>query len=175
MTRRTIFSGLAAAAVARPKTWKPKLGVLDNLSEATVHVVVKAGFSSIGRWANRRTVLDAPNVTSQTIERVRSTISRSGLRLSVLGTTENHIDPDLEKRARGNLYFQKTIELAGALGVPYVGTASGTMPGKSLNEQVQEIVRVYNEKYFPLCQKPQGRILWEPWAGGPNIATGPVG
>jgi hypothetical protein len=79
---------------------------------------------------------------------VRSAISRFGLRLSVIVTTENHIDPDLEKRARGNQYFQNTIELAGALGVPYVGTASGTMPGKNLNEQVQEIVRVYNEKYF---------------------------
>jgi sugar phosphate isomerase/epimerase len=40
---------------------------------------------------------------------------------------------------------------------------------------VEEIVRVYNEKYFALCQKHNVRILWEPYAGGPNIATGPVG
>jgi sugar phosphate isomerase/epimerase len=40
---------------------------------------------------------------------------------------------------------------------------------------VAEIVRVYTEKYFPLCQKHKVRILWEPWAGGPNIATGPAG
>jgi len=175
MTRRTILSGLATAAVARPKTWKPKLGVLGNFSEENIDFAVKEGFTSIGLWAHRKTILDASNFTSQTVDRVRSAISRSGLRLSVIATTENHVDPDLEKRARGNQYFQKTIELAGALGVPYVGTASGTMPGKNLNEQVQEIVRVYNEKYFPLCQKHKVRILWEPWAGGPNIATGPVG
>ena len=36
-------------------------------------------------------------------------------------------------------------------------------------------MRVYTEKYFPLCQKLNVKILWEPWAGGPNIATGPVG
>src|ERR1700674_4233632 len=171
MTRRTILSGLASAAVARPKTWKPKLGILGNFSEDNFDFAVKEGFTSIGLWAHRRTILDAGNITSQTVDRVRSAVSRSGLRLSVIATTENHVDPDLEKRARGNQYFQKTI----ALGVPYVGTASGTMPGKNLNEQVQEIVRVYNEKYFALCQKHKVRILWEPWAGGPNIATGPVG
>ena len=36
-------------------------------------------------------------------------------------------------------------------------------------------MKVYNEKYFPLCEKNKVRILWEPYAGGPNIATGPVG
>ena len=56
----------------------------------------------------------------------------------------------------------------------YIGTQSGTMPGRPLQEQVDEIVRVYTEKYFPVCQKHNVRILWEPWAGGPNIATGPV-
>ena len=34
---------------------------------------------------------------------------------------------------------------------------------------------MYTEKYFPVCEKYKVRILWEPWAGGPNIATGPVG
>ena len=37
---------------------------------------------------------------------------------------------------------------------------------------MDEIVKVYNEKYFPLCEKNKVRILWEPYAGGPNIATG---
>ena len=36
-------------------------------------------------------------------------------------------------------------------------------------------MRVYSEKYFPACQKHRVRILWEPYAGGPNVATGPVG
>jgi sugar phosphate isomerase/epimerase len=40
---------------------------------------------------------------------------------------------------------------------------------------VDEIVKVYTEKYFPSCEKNHVRILWEPYAGGPNIATGPVG
>jgi hypothetical protein len=32
-----------------------------------------------------------------------------------------------------------------------------------------------HEKYFASCEKNKVRILWEPYAGGPNIATGPVG
>jgi sugar phosphate isomerase/epimerase len=176
MTRRTILSGLvAAAAVAKPRAWKPKLGVLGNFSEDNLDFVVKEGFTSMGMWANPKTQLDCNNITGQTIDRVRSAVSRSGLRLSVLGNTQNHIDSNPQARDRANQYFQKVIELAGALGVPYIGTASGTIPGKALGEQVQEIVRVYQEKYFPLCQKHKVRILWEPWAGGPNIATGPVG
>jgi len=43
-----------------------------------------------------------------------------------------------------------------------------------LQKQVDEIVRVYTEKYFPVLERNKVRMLWEPWAGGPNIATGPV-
>ena len=35
------------------------------------------------------------------------------------------------------------IELAGKLGVPYTGGASGTIKGAPLQQQVDEIVRVY--------------------------------
>src|SRR5712671_1863360 len=147
MTRRNLIGGLAAAAAAKTKPWKPKLGILGNFSEDNLDFAVKEGFTSMGMWANPKTVLDCGNVSSATVDRVRAAVSRSGLRISVLGNTQNHIAPELDQRARGNQYFRKVIELAGVLGVPYVGTASGTMPGKSLNEQVQEIVRVYNEKY----------------------------
>ena len=67
------------------------------------------------------------------------------------------------------------IELAGKLGVPYTGGASGTIKGAPLQQQVDEIVRVYTERYFPLCEKYKVRMLSEPYAGGPNIATGPTG
>src|SRR4051812_35230759 len=129
MTRRNLIGSLTAvAAAAKTKAWKPKLGVLGNFSEANLEFVVKEGFTSIGLWANPKTVLDCANVSSQTVDRVRSAVSRSGLRVSVLGNTQNHIAPDLDQRARGNQYFRKVIEMAGALGVPYIGTASGTIP-----------------------------------------------
>src|SRR5712692_1373972 len=152
-TRRTVLSSLALTAGAalaqrppRPKMWKPKLGVLGQFSEANLDWVRQEGFSSMGLWANHKNPLDADAVTDQQIETVKSTIRRSGLHVSVLGCTENHIHPEADARAKGNAYFAKVIELAGKLGVAYVGTASGTMQGRSLEEQVSEILRVYTEK-----------------------------
>ena len=176
LTRRSFVMAMAPAALAQRRAmWKPKLGVLGRFSEANVEFARQEGFSSIGLWADPKTSLDVDTLTDAAVENVKTVVGRSGLHLSVLGCTQNHINPDAAARARANTYFGKVIELAGKLGVAHVGTASGTMPGRPLDEQVREIVRVYTEKYFPLCQKHKVRILWEPYAGGPNIATGPVG
>jgi sugar phosphate isomerase/epimerase len=59
--------------------------------------------------------------------------------------------------------------------VPYIGTQSGKDPSKPFQQQVDEIVRVYNEKYFPACERNHVRILWEPYPNAPNLATSPVG
>jgi len=40
---------------------------------------------------------------------------------------------------------------------------------------VDDIVRVYTERYFPACQANKVRILWEPYPGGANIAISPAG
>jgi sugar phosphate isomerase/epimerase len=69
----------------------------------------------------------------------------------------------------------KAIDMAGKLGVPYIGAMSGKDPEKPFQAQVDEIVRVYNEKYFPLCEKNKVRICWEPWPEGPNVATSSAG
>ena len=95
--------------------------------------------------------------------------------MSSLACDGNHIDPDPAAREKTNKYAASCIELCGKLGIPAIGGQSGTMRGRPLAEQVSEIVKVYTEKYFPLCEKNKVRVLWEPYAGGPNIATGPVG
>ncbi|MBI3695429.1 MAG: sugar phosphate isomerase/epimerase [Acidobacteria bacterium] len=182
MTRRDLLVSFTTAAGSawaqgpqRAKMWKPRLGVLGKFSEANLEFARGEGFTSIGLWANPKSRLDVTTLTDAQFEMVKSAIARSGLHLSVLASVQNHISPDADARNRANAYFSNVITLAGRLGVPYVGTSSGTMPGRPLLEQVDQIVRVYTEKYFPLCEKYRVRILWEPWAGGPNIATGPVG
>lgn len=180
MTRRSVLAVMSAAVAQaqRPmprKTWKPKLGVLGRFSQANLDFARQEGFQSIGLWADPKTQLDMTSLTDRQVEMVRSAIQRTGLHLSVVASVRNHIAPDPAARAASNAYFQNVITLAGRLGVAYVGTSSGTMPGRPLQQQVDEIVRIYTEKYFPLCEKYKVRILWEPWAGGPNIATGPVG
>lgn len=180
LTRRTLLAGIASAAAAsklpgaRP-AWKPKLGLLARYSPANIAFAKDEGFTSIGLWANGGDVLQADQVSDETLREVRAAVDRSGLMLSVVGSTNNHIAADPDRRKRENAYFSKVIEVAGVLGAPYVGTASGDMPGRPLKQQVDEITRVYETVYFPLCQKHNVRILWEPWPDGPNVATGPQG
>ncbi len=179
-TRRTLLAGVAGATVVsklsadRP-AWKPKLGLLARYSPGNVAFTKQEGFTSIGLWANGGDVLQADKVTDETLQKVKADVAQSGLYLSVVGSTNNHIAADPAKRKQQNDYFAKVIEVAGKLGAPYVGTASGNMPGHSLKDQVAEIVRVYETAYFPICQKYNVRILWEPWPDGPNLATGPQG
>ena len=177
-TRRTVLGALTAASAAaqsprRYQNWKPKLGILCRYSDANLAFARQEGFASMQLMGG--VGLDPLQQDDAAIASVRDKIQRAGIFVSSVGGGGNHIDPDPARRDNVIRQMMGSIEIAGKLGVRYVGVASGTMPGRPLAEQVDQIVRVYTEKYFPLCQKHNVRILWEPWQGGPNIATGPVG
>jgi sugar phosphate isomerase/epimerase len=174
LSRRTLLAAFSAAQVAqaqRPRVpnWKPKLGVLAQYSESNLDFVKAEGFTSIQLRINPDQVDDAA------IAGIKQKIQSSGLYVSSLACDGNHIDPDPALREKQNKFTIKCIELCGKLGIPNIGGQSGKIVGKPLQEQVDEVVRVYTEKYFPVCEKNNVRILWEPYAGGPNIATSPVG
>jgi len=186
MTRRTVLGSFAVAAASTvkaqsrhhrtvPPEWKPKLGVLGNYTPANVEFAKNQGFTNMILGSSRRSTLDASSMTDAQVESVKSTLQKFDMHVSAFQVTQNHIDPDPQKRAQENEYFVKAIELAGKLGVPYIGTASGKDASKPFQQQVDDIVKVYTEKYFPACEKNKVRILWEPWPEGPNIATSPVG
>ena len=179
MTRRTLMGTLAAAAAVKaekaPKEWKPKLGVLGPFTEANVEFARQEGFTNMILGTGSRSELDAATITDEKIEHVKATLAKNQMHVSALQLAQNHISPDATQRAKENGYFLKAIELAGKLGIPYVGTCSGKDTQKSFQGQVDEIVRVYNDKYFAACEKNHVKILWEPWPGGPNIATCPAG
>lgn len=174
VTRRTVLTAISAAAAAqaqrnRPPNWKPRLGVLMQYSDANLDFVKNEGFTS----AQLR--LDPDKLDDAAIARIKNRIAASGIYISSLAVDGNHVDPDPAKRSKQNTYTLKCIELCGKLGIPAIGGQSGTMPDRPLAEQVSEIVKVYTDTYFPALEKNKVRILWEPYAGGPNIATGPVG
>jgi sugar phosphate isomerase/epimerase len=182
-TRRGFLAaGTAMATAAQLRSqrqatpmWKPKVGILVNYSEANVAFAKQEGFTSIGFWAQPGSNLAPGTATDAAIARIREDLRQSGLFCSVIGVTANHIDPDPAKRKAVNDHTAGVIEIAGKLGVPHIGTMSGKDPSKNLAAQVDEIRRVYEEKYFPLCEKYKVRLVWEPWPEGPNVATGPVG
>ena len=143
--------------------------MLCQFSDANLEFVRAEGFTSM------QLRLDPARLDDAAIATIKDKIQRSGIYVSSLACDGNHIDPDPTARDKQNQYTVKCIELCGKMGIPNIGGQSGTIRGKPLQEQVDEIVRVYTEKYFALCEKNKVRILWEPYAGGPNIATGPVG
>ena len=173
ISRRTILTTISTAAALsaqrRVLNWKPRLGVLCRYSDANLEFVKAEGFTSM------QLRLDPTRLDDAGIAAIKDKIRRAGIYVSSLAVDGNHIDADPAARERVNDYAIRCIELCGKLGIPNIGGQSGTMRGQALDWQVNEIVRVYTEKYFPACEKNKVRILWEPYAGGPNIATGPVG
>jgi sugar phosphate isomerase/epimerase len=174
MSSFAVATTLAGRDTAR-REWKPRLGVLGPFTPANVQFAKEHGFTNMILGSSRKSTLDASSMTEADIQKVKETLQSAPMHVSAFQVTQNHIDPDAAKRAHENEYFVKAIELAGKLGVPYVGTASGKDASKPFKQQVDEIVRVYNEKYFRACETNHVRILWEPWPEGPNIATSPVG
>jgi sugar phosphate isomerase/epimerase len=165
------MSAAQLAQAQRPRTpnWKPKLGVLAVYSDSNLAFIKQEGFTSM------QLRLNPDELNDSAIASIKQKIQASGIYVSSLACDGNHIDPDPAKREKQNQYTVKCIELCGKLGIPNIGGQSGKIVGKPLQEQVDEVVRVYTEKYFPACEKNNVRILWEPYAGGPNIGTGPVG
>jgi sugar phosphate isomerase/epimerase len=184
MTRRTLLGSTMAVAGAMklqseerhvPREWKPRLGVLGRYTPANVAFAKSAGFTNMILDGGPRSTLDAASLTDAQVSEIKSTLDQHQMHVSAFQITVNHIDPDPQKREQINSYVVKAIELAGKLGVPYIGSASGKDAAKSFDQQIDEIVRVYNEKYFRACEQNHVRILWEPWPEGPNLATSPVG
>ena len=174
ITRRSVLTALSAAAAVKaqrqpPPNWKPKLGILCNYSDSNLEFAKSEGFTSL------ELRLDPDKLDDAAIAGIKDKIAKAGIYVSSLACDGNHIDPDPAKREKQAIYTLKMIELSGKMGVPYIGGQSGNIPGQSLQQQVDEIERVYTERYFAACEKNKVRILWEPYAGGPNIATGPVG
>jgi sugar phosphate isomerase/epimerase len=185
MTRRTLVGSLAVAATLKsasgnqpPKghtEWRPRLGVLGPYTPANVEFAKAQGFTNMILGGSPRSTLDASAITDEQIRDVKATLDKYGMQVSALQIDGNHIAADPQERARENAYFAKAIDLAGKLQIRYIGTQSGRDRSKPFLDQVDEIVRVYNEKYFAACERNHVRILWEPYPEAPNLATSPVG
>ena len=165
------------SAIAKPvrQEWRPRLGVLGKYTPPNVAFAKTQGFTNMILDAGPKSTLNASTMTDAEVESVRSVLAQQEMHVSAFQLTINHTDPDAAKRAENNAYFVKAIELAGKLKVPYIGTASGKNRTKPFQQQIDEVVSIYTEKYFPACEKHNVRILWEPWPEGPNLATSPVG
>ena len=186
MTRRTLVGSVALAAASRVleaqqrrrhTEWKPLLGVLGSYTPNNVAFAKAQGFTNmiLSSGPGARSTLNAETITDAQIADIKKVLSDSQMHVSALQVGSSSIDPDPAKRAKSNGYMVKAIELAGKLGVPFIGTQSGRDRSLPFQQQVAAIVKVYNETFFPACERAKVRILWEPWPDGDNIATSPAG
>jgi sugar phosphate isomerase/epimerase len=193
MTRRDLVGSIAFAATLKGQStvpsqrssehrerpryveWKPKLGVLGPYTPSNVAWAKEHGFTNMILGAGSRSNLNAASITDSQVEEIKATLKQHDMHVSAFQVDGNHIAADPAQRAKENDYFVKVIELAGKLGIPYIGTQSGKDASKPFQTQVDEIVRIYTEKYFPACERHRVRILWEPYPEAANIATSPVG
>ena len=148
ISRRALLESATAAAClaafskagASPTEWKPRLGILGRYSEANVDFAIQERFNnmilSAGAGAQG---LDTTKLTDEGIGRIKSQLSSKGMHVSALQVNANHIAPDPAERERENSNFVKAIQLAGKLGVPYIGTQSGKDVSKTFEAQVDEI------------------------------------
>jgi len=172
ISRRTVLTAISAAAAAqaqrsRVPSWQPKLASWG-------HSQIPTSSSLKAKGHEHGVRLDPRRLDDAAIAVIKDKIQKSGIYVSSLDVGGNHIDPDPAKREQQN-HTQCNASnsaanwafriLAGSR--HHQGPASATAGGRD--------VRVYNERYFAVCEKHKVRILWEPYAGGPNIATGPVG
>jgi sugar phosphate isomerase/epimerase len=166
-TRRAILQSAVAAAPAHAAAtgWKPKLGIYCRYSPANIAFAGQEGFTCLQLAAGG---LISPDSTDEQLAEVKRSFVARGLTLVALNGGGNHLDPAAQQQ------FVKMIELAGRLGVSFIGGSSGAIAGRPLDEQVQAIVKAYESQYFPSCEKYKVRILWEPYVNPANIATSPV-
>jgi len=178
MSSLAVAAALKSRSAAQPlkrAEWTPKLGVLGRYTPANVAFANAQGFTSMILSCGPGSTLDAAAITDAQIDQLKSTLQKNQMQVSALQVGDDPINPDPEQRRRSQTYFISAIRLAGRLGVRYIGTQSGKDASKSFPDQIDEIVRVYHEKYFPECERNHVRILWEPYPEAPNLATSPVG
>jgi len=166
-TRRAVLQSAIALSAARAATshWKPKVGVYCRYSPDNAAFAAQEGFTCLQIAVGGELGNDA---TDEQIAGVKRNLAARGLTISALNGGGNHLNPNVPQS------FVKTIELAGRLGVSFIGTSSGAIAGRTLDQQVEAIVKLYEAQYFPACEKHKVRILWEPYVNPGNIATSPV-
>ena len=167
-TRRAILQAAVAATAARAATahWKPKLGIFCRYSTAAnIAFAGQEGFTCVQLSTGGPI---SPESTDEQLAEVKRSLASRGLVIAALNGGGNHLVPAAQQQ------MVRIIELAGRLGVSYIGGSSGATPGRPLAEQVDAIVKAYETNYFASCEKYKVRILWEPYVNPANIATSPV-
>jgi len=154
--------------IASPN-WKPKLGVLGSYSEANLDFVKAEGFTSM------QLRIDPTKVDRGANQRDQGQDSTHWhLHISLACDGKSHRSRPGQTDAAEPVHRENASSCAASWESRISAGSPVTSKGQPLQlSQVDDILRVYTEKYFAaMREKNKVRILWVAHTrAGPNIAT----
>ncbi|MDW6064486.1 sugar phosphate isomerase/epimerase [Streptomyces sp. FXJ1.4098] len=113
-------------------------------SQAGYEALEVAAWPSTGGRDFEAAHLPVADFDARAADETRALLAHHGLDISALAYYENNLHPDGERRAAIHSHLKKVVEVASALGVPYVGTFVGRDWTHPVADNLREA-----EKFFP--------------------------
>lgn len=174
-----------------------KLGVVSAIFdqsnfEETIDLVAENGLDCVelACWpqgkAERRYAgvshIDVANLTEKKAEEILAYCKKKNVEISSLGYYPNPLNEDLVKRKEAIEHLYVLIDASQQLGINMVTTFLGRMPSKNLEENLIEMVKVW-QPILKYAEEKKVKIAIEncpmlftqdEWPGGQNLMTTPA-
>lgn len=144
----------------------PKLGILCEYTPGNVEFAAKAGFRTLELQAGPGSTLDLGKLKEGAAAAARERVAGLGLEIAAFACHFNHFEPPRRE------YFQRLIPWTASMGVKVIGTHTGQNRGQSLDQNLEEMKRVFTP-YLDLSEKHGVTLALEGWPGEQNFATTP--
>ena len=170
-TRRRDFLKLGLAAVAASRLFgenraAPKLGILCHYTPGNVEFAAQAGFQTLELQAGPKSQLDITRLSEAQAQAARDRVRSLGLEIAAFACHFNHFEE------ASHAYFLRLIPWTQAMGVKVIGTHTGQTPGRPVEENLEQMKRVF-APYLELCERHTVTLALEGWPGSHNFATTP--
>lgn len=126
--------------------------------------------------------IDTESLTQEKADELNAYASSKGVEISALAYYPNPLDEDAEKRRLAIDHLYSVIDAAALMDVNLVTTFIGRMPSKSINENLEEVAKVWTpivkhaeEKNVKIAIENCPMLFTEDeWPGGQNLMTTPA-
>jgi sugar phosphate isomerase/epimerase len=159
------------------------LGILAHYSPSILDYCEEQGYTSVALSASPSSPIDAESISDSDIRTIRKDFEKHNLKISTLGFYPNHLNGffkrtgdekfdltrgiDFAGREKIATYFKALIRLAARMDVRLVSTHGGFLPGRTLDEMVDEFRLVFTP-YAEVAEKEGVRIALENCPHGPG-------
>jgi sugar phosphate isomerase/epimerase len=160
-----------------------RFGILTHYAPKILDYVAEIGYEAVALSASPGSPIDAEKLSEQDVEGIKKECAKRNLSISTVGFYPNHLNGffmrtgkehfdvsqgiDYKSREKISSYFMALIRLASKLGCNMVSSHAGCIPGKTLDEMVQEFQTVFTP-YMDLAEKEGVKVVLENCPHGPG-------